>query len=696
MYIQMGKLKFTITNIFFWVGAILSVFVFENITFFSNNSSSSFYKVGMEDSFFFTFTALALLSYIFLIAYDTVFNKAKANIPVLMGCLIVFICGSIGIYLFETMEFVGEIPSYGITRFEKIKQILTLLLFCLTVYSCIFYFSKNHPSIKRLRYLLIIVVLAVFGFIIYSIFAELDKYTIIAWGGNVSKSTVSIKSVFQNSNMFAGMITLGIASAIGLNYFKKNVFSYLMIAFFAAIQVFVLSKTGSIVSFSLIFVYFLMEVIVNFLKKKKTAFLRLAIFVVTTVLVLIIFAVSQVMSIPLLSPCFRSLYRELSTSDFETFTQRTKIWHASIELLKTHPENMIFGFGQENTNYIVGRAINAHGFKMSCHNAFVQVLLNFGIVGMVFYGALLIYYIYCLIRLLKYDYRFAMIYGTIGIGYFAVGFTETISAFYPSAQGFLLGAMFYLPAMNKWMHLRKQEVGDYVIEKNSAPTLLKPSLMVKFAGMMILCLMSIAAIFLAFDEIRASRRMYYLLLDIVVLLAMAFVTVPYLCGLWSKDGKIGKFILNFLVGIVPMVGIASGLTAVAIIYRDVTISGFKWAIPVVIAFMMIAEVVIYSVLMKGNFKLYLETFKSLLMSLGSLIGFGMLFTILWFVESYLIPYSIVTYVLVGLADLIFFFGFSYLVPSEDLFGINTFVNDFDSNLMKRDVIRDRLEARYVY
>ena len=162
-----------------------------------------------------------------------------------------------------------------------------------------------------------------------------------------------------------------------------------------------------------------------------------------------------------------------------------------------------------------------------------------------------------------------MIYGTMGIGYFAVGFTETISAFYPSAQGLLLGVMFYLPAMNKWMHFKKQEVGDYVIEKNSPPRLLKPSLMVKFAAMTIFALMSMASILLALDKVRANSRFYYLLLDIDVLLAMAFFTVPYLCGLWSKDGKIGKFILSFLIGIVPMVGIASGLTAVAILYRAI-------------------------------------------------------------------------------------------------------------------------------
>ena len=55
----MGKYKFTFTNILFWVGAIASILIFENITFFDKPDINGFMSLGMQDAYFFMLFALA-------------------------------------------------------------------------------------------------------------------------------------------------------------------------------------------------------------------------------------------------------------------------------------------------------------------------------------------------------------------------------------------------------------------------------------------------------------------------------------------------------------------------------------------------------------------------------------------------------------------------------------------------------------
>ena len=80
----MGKYRFTFTNILFWVGVIASILIFENITFFDKPDINGFMSLGMQDAYFFMLFAIALLSYLALIIYETVFNKAKTNLLSIM------------------------------------------------------------------------------------------------------------------------------------------------------------------------------------------------------------------------------------------------------------------------------------------------------------------------------------------------------------------------------------------------------------------------------------------------------------------------------------------------------------------------------------------------------------------------------------------------------------------------------------
>ncbi len=688
----MGKFKFTFTNILFWVAVIAAVLVFENITFFEKVDSPDFMVPGMQDPYFFMFFAISALCFVLLIVYETIFNKAKVNVIALVVCLILLASGIVGIWLFNGMEFSNGAEPIVIDDWNKIKHTLSFILFVLTIYSTMFYFTKNHPSIRRLRYLFLIVIAVTYFFVIYSIVTEYVKYEIIANADSETVTSQSIKSLFLNSNMFAGFILMGICAAIGLNYFKKNPLSYITIIGFGIVQIFVCSLTCILITLAIIFVYFLFEIIITFKKNFVLAMFKLGLMIAIYVSITLMFALCQTFDVPHLSSFCRFLYKELSNSNYANFSNRTMIWEYTIQASNRDIFSLLFGYGFRNSEYITGGMMNVEDHRISCHNGYLQILLNFGVIGLACFATFVVIYFYSLIRLFKEHKRFSLIFLVVGLAYFALSCTESLIAFNSSAQGILIGALFYLPVINKYSHLRNKTIGDSVVEEHSYPALLNSKLMVRGAGRFILSIMAITTMFFAFDECRNNPTILWTLINAEAILGILLLTFPYLNALWAKDGDIYKYIVHFMIFVLLIAGASIGLSMV--IWYGKPIEGFAWATPIAISFIILGELIIYSVMKGGSFKLYLNTFVAFKTSLGSLIGSGLLFTGLWFAKSYMIPDSLLTYLLTGITAIIVYYASSFIAPFKDTMSIAHYIDEFDASLMKIDVIRDRLEESY--
>lgn len=689
----MGKFKFTFTNILFWIGIIASLLVFENITFFDKPEIAGFMTLGMQDAYFFSLFAIAMVAYLFLIIYESIFNKTKINYFLLVISLIIIVCGSIGIALFDGMEFTSGASPIVIDDWQKLKHIFSLILYGFSIYSTIHYFTIGHPSIRRLRYLFVIIILATYFFVIYSLVTEYGKYETIA---NADKDTVignlQIKSLFLNSNMFATFVLMGVCSAIGLNYFKKNVFSYVTMVGFAIIEVFVCSLTNILITLVTIFIYFLFEIIINFKKKKASSMIKLSIMVSTYVGIILLFVMCQTFEVPGISNFCRFLYRELSRSNYFSFSNRISIWKSAILGIRHSPLNLFFGYGFRNADYVVGGFMNVADHRLSSHNGYLQILLNFGLVGLLALAAFFIYYFYCLIRLYKTQMRFVLIFFTIGVAYLSLAVTESMIAFNANVQGFLIGTMFFLPVINRYYHLRKTETGDSVIEEHSAPRLLEPALMVRGFGRFIISLMCAISTLFFFEELTSNYIVLYSLINSEVILAILFLTIPYLNGLWSKSGDPYKYVFNGLIIAILIAGVSFGLSYAYHANEGTVIEGFKWATPIAICFILFGAVIIYSVIMGGSFKLYLNTFASFRTALGSFVGMSLTYASLFLAKEYLIPNSFITYSSVLITSIMMFYSCSFITPFGDLMKITRYVDEYNASLVKIDVIRDRLEA----
>lgn len=691
----MSKYKFTFTNILFWVGIVSAVLIFENISFFNGASDNPLMQQGLSDSLFFLLFSISAISFISMLIFDGFLNRLRFNYIVL-GLILLFMAGSIlGVYTFDRMSFSHpDVPDYVVDNWDKIKHALAIFIYAMLIISIFIHYNVLHPTFKRMRYIYFAVVLAVVGFCLYSVIAEFDKYSKLFNGETLHNIAVGadIRSIFQNSNMFAGMILMGIASCIALNYYKKNIFIYLALVFFVIIEVFTCSLTCIVISISTLFLYLLFETIMSFKKSKTSGFVKLTILLAVSTGLALFFIFGIMFEIPYFSPFFKALQKELTESDFSNFTRRLYLWEKIWPAMENDPFHALFGFGFRNSGRIAGGlSYYTHWrISISCHSAYMQILLDSGIMGIVIYGLFTLYYFYCLIRLLKKHTRFVLLHLLIGAAYFGLGFTESFMAFLPSAQGILIGALFFLPVINKYHHLKHKEVVESTIYKTAPLKLLKPEFMVRAATRFILALLTVTVSLFVIDVYREEVAIKYLLLNITSILGMYLIFFPYLNGLFAKGGSVGKYILHLLMYALVNEIVVTPFVLSYIFLKPLLFIGFEWLIPASLCFVNLLYVAIYSGTMRGSFKLYLNTFIGFKTSLGSLIGISGFVVALQASQVYLDMYFFVTIILVIISGLLVYFVFTFLTPFKDTRAIMKYISSYDLDIMKKEVIRDQL------
>lgn len=699
----MGKLRFTFTNIFFLTGVVASVLLFENLSFFAPNDANPLMTLGMDNSYFFLTFAIAIISYAALIIYEAIYNKPKINLKILIPIATLFVSVTIGVILFDGMSFntVTPVPDLVVDGWNKTRHILTLLTYGLTLYCLFTYFNKNNPSLKRLKYIFAAVVLFVLGITIYSVIKEYSVYEYIANRKITEPSKFSlIKSIFMNANMYSGMLLMGIASAIGLNYFKKNPLSYIAIIGFSIIQIFVNSISGVIISLTLVVVYFAIEIFNNFKDKKKYAYLSLFAYVVPLVTLVILFCLAQGYEIPVLSNFCRFMYGALSNSDFKTITQRTITWGKCGEFVATHPLQLIFGLGLNNTNRVIGGLVyDTHktvikNYTLSAHNGFVQLLMDFGIVGLLVFAFLVGYYFYMIIRLMKKHYRFALVFLIIGLAYFGYAIGESIIAFIPSAQGILIGILFYMPVFNKYKHLKNTEIVNDVIDFNKEIKLLSPELVVKYVTRFFLSLtLAVSSLFFLVEYV-TNKTYNTALISAFVACLIALFTVPYIAGLLAKKGDFKYFATRMMIFTAIYIVPSLVFSLLMLIPSISLVPGFEWIIFVIFILTSGACILLYSQRYQGSFALYFNIIKTFKMIWPTLVIEGGLFILLICVRQFIIAFSPLTIILLIALFLVIFNATNLISKDPDLKAIVEFNRNIDLFYLKHNVIRDRLEEPY--
>lgn len=683
----MGKLKFTLSNILLYVALIATCLILEDVGFLSSNPTSA-----LSNAHFFMYFALAMGSYLSYFLIEHIKNKATLDYVLFSVLMICFTGGCLAIWQFSGVTLDGiHHYEYHVSNWDKVIQTLSLLVYIVSIYSILFYFNKNHPSIRKLRVVYFIIVVFC---LISTVYSWIKEFDLIIYNLTASNLPLKIQSFFWNPNMYSLMLLLGIFACFGLNYFKKSIFSYIAILYLGFFVCVVASLTAVAVMFVSLGLYFLIEIIFVIKKKFPLGIFYLTIYLTVLVSLVVLLACALNFDMGGLSSFLKFLYYNFSIAKYDTLSMRTFTWSNSIFYIGEHPFNLIFGFGFKNSNHIIGGFWNAYKgasiTSLSAHSGYIQALMNFGLVGVIALFLFIVYYLYSLVRLIKKDARFAFIFALIGFALLGYAVMESIMLLATSTLGLLICAFFYLPVLNKWKHYKHPRLGDDVIEAKKVTPMKSSSISKSLAKLFMALIATCTALFI-FPIFRENTHLMYLLINIIVLLFMCALFVPFIISCIAKKHSRKEAtilsIVNFVIVSSPMIYLALRFY----IYRSWAIKGGEWVLPIFVLLILLGEALIFGFAKRMNFKKYLSTLIGMSKnSFMGLIGVAIIAITTYFIINYLDLVSPLSYILYGVICLVAYYLASYLVPFKDQ---KEFINAYNESLiysLKKDVLKDRL------
>lgn len=429
-------------------------------------------------------------------------------------------------------------------------------------------------------------------------------------------------------------------------------------------------------------------------KHSRSGMVCLTIYLVIVVTLVTLFACSLNFDLGYFSRFCKAIYKNFAEGNFVTFTSRTEIWNLSTSYIAQNPIQLMFGFGFKNSNHVVAGLLHSTwgiGIEsLSTHSGYIQVLMNFGIVGVLAYALFIFYFVYSLVRIFKRDPRFASIYALIGFALLVHASMESIIFLNPNTIGIVVCTFFYLPVMNKWKHYKHRNLGDDVIEV-SKPKVLAPNLINKSVSKIFMALICVCVSFFIFPVVRNNIHLEYLVTNILVILVMCALTMPFIISAISVYHSRKT---TTILSIINLLAIAGPLTYLIVRYYQigwVVPTNAEWLYPALLAMVLIGEAVILGVGKRLKFKNYLATLVGMSKnSFMGCIGAATIIVTSYFILEYLDLFSGLTYIVYPIIVLTAFYLASYLVPFKDQKAFTKAYNDNLLYSMKMDVLKDRL------
>ena len=641
----MPKLKFTLSNIFLWVGFFVSCVLLENTSFLTSHQSDP-----LSDSLFYLLFAIGLTSFAAVYIFEHIFNKIKIDLGLIIPISLLFVAGTLAIWLYKPVYWVSGDPL-TFTIGENIRNTISFLMFCIVLYSILFIYTKNLVTYRNMKWLYILTIVMGLAAVGYSFIFEAAQYKQLFMG---NPESARFKSFFWNGNMFAATVYFATIAAIILNLSKKNVFSYIAIAIFALQEMMTISALSIISEFFLLFFYFLIEIILAFKRHPKRSGILLAVFIIFS---------TTIASVLIFGKGWDNLFGKLSSRLYSELFGNTNIdsnrhytWEEMMKFQFSSPLTALFGTGfgvsSEIIKVITMKTPTGY-YVASAHNGVIQILFNYGIVGLSVYVAYAVYFVICFIKMMKWKRpRFALLTSMIGLSLLGYSIGESIIMFNSNAQGIIIGALFYLPLVIEVKHRLHPEIKEGIIKDTKVEIKpLKQEDLIKTISIVCLLLFCVALPFAFVPSIQRDQNLFYIVLGIIVSLFVLYLLLPYVVSLWFKSVKprklVGRLILNISIIVLSIAGIAVG----CYFLKDVIPFAYLAFLPLVVAVVLLIELLIFSIKNGGSIKLYFVTIKALyqnclyaviftalipilfLSFFGSAFEFSLLFTVIFVVMN---------------------------------------------------------------
>lgn len=456
----MGKLRFTLTNIIFWIIIVFSCLLAENYALFSSAPRSGFELFPL---YLITFSVIGLLIFYYILEHK---KNGLSLDKILLPCFIVF--GILMIWTIfrqdgRTFNNWNNDGTFDIsfTFTERLLASLQVVIWLAVLYAIVFVYNRFRLNLESYRWIPKIFLIIIIAFVFIDFFYELD---IIAGIFNGTYKGRGVEFIFGNNNVWALVIFAGIITALILLFKRFNWYYFASMICLFCYLLLTTSATAIYVSLIVLLAYPLYEVFIPFDKGKKKMLTLLAIYVGVVVSIIGFSALFININVPIFANFWHFIENSILHKDFLTMTGRTTIWSHIFDLLKGNPLDFVFGLGHQTGSKIYQTYNANHMAVKSAHNAVMEVFLRYGLLGAIIYVGMLITVFVCLAFHIKHKrYRFAFIYGLAYLAILAHSVAESTNIFTPNIGGTYFGLYFVLPIINILQSKKFKELKEDVI-----------------------------------------------------------------------------------------------------------------------------------------------------------------------------------------------------------------------------------------
>ena len=456
----MGRLRFTLTNIIFWIAILLSCFLAENYALFSDTPRYGFDSLPL---YLLTFSIVVLVAIYYVLEHrknKLTFDKFLLPFLALFAIIMIWTIFRQGDRSFTNWANDGFF-SISFSFNDRFLAALQVVIWLALLYAILFVYNRFRLNLESYRWIAKIYVIIVLLFILIDFFYEWEIIAGIFEGTYIGGG---VEFIFGNANVWALVLFAGLLSGLVLSYKRFSWYYFAtMIAIFCYL-VLTTSATAIYISLIVMIAYPLFEIF-NLIKKDKKRGYKILVIYLGSLLVLIgLCALFININVPIFKNFWSFVDNGVLHKDFLTITGRTDIWNHIIDLLKGNPLDFIFGLGHQTGSKIFQVYNAEYAPVKSAHNAIMEVFLRYGLLGVIIYVGMLVFVFVCLVlHIKKKRYRLAFIYGLSYLAILAHSIAESTNIFTPNVGGVYLGLYFVLPIVNIIQSKKFKELKDELL-----------------------------------------------------------------------------------------------------------------------------------------------------------------------------------------------------------------------------------------
>ena len=458
---HMGRLRFTLTNIMFWIVLMLSCFLAENYALFTNAPRTGFDSLPL---YFLTFAIIGLLVFYYITEHKKnglTFDKILLPAFIMMGALLIWTIFRQGDRTFTNWVGDGTL-NITFTFGDRMLAALQVVIWLAVLYAIVFVYNRYRLNLESYRWIPKVYIIIVLLLCLIDLFYEWDIIAGI-FGGTYTGAGVEF--IFGNQNVWALVLFSGMLTGLILSYKRFSWYYFSTMIAIYLYMIFTTSATSIYISLLVIALYPAYEIYKAIRKDKNRGLKILVVYVSIWTVVIGLVALFINIGVPIFANFWAFVDKSLLHKDFLTITGRTEIWTHIIDLLKQNPLDFIFGLGHQTGSKIF-QIYNAGAYPVkSAHNGIMEVFLRYGLLGVIIYSGVLLLVFFCLVLHTRQKrYRFVIIYGLAYLALLSHSVAESTNFFTPNVGGVYFGMFFLLPILNILQNKKFKELKEDTVK----------------------------------------------------------------------------------------------------------------------------------------------------------------------------------------------------------------------------------------